>query len=175
MRRLALIGILTLSIGPALALDLPTRKAGQWQLTMTFEGRNLPPQVMKQCTDASTDKLMNANFGGSNEMACSKQEVTKTGAGYTIDAVCTFGDMTTTSHSVVSGTFDSAYKIEMTSTRKGGPQLPGVTPGAATRMTIDAKWLGACAAGQKPGDVTMANGMTMNVLDLQKARALPAR
>jgi len=169
-RHLAIIGILTLALGPALALDLPTRKAGLWELTMTFEGRNTPPQVMKQCTDASTDKLMNLNFGGSNEMACSKHDVTNTGGGYVIDAVCTFGEMTTTSHSVVSGSFDSAYKIETTSTRKGGPQLPGVTPGTPTRMTIEAKWLGACAAGQKPGDVTMANGMTMNVLDIQKMR-----
>jgi hypothetical protein len=43
-------------------------------------------------------------------------------------------------------------------------------------MTIEAKWLGACAAGPKPGDVTMSNGMTMNVLDVQKMRgAQPGR
>jgi hypothetical protein len=35
-------------------------------------------------------------------------------------------------------------------------------------MTIEAKRLGACEAGQKPGDVMMANGMKMNVLDLPK-------
>ena len=35
-------------------------------------------------------------------------------------------------------------------------------------MKIAAKWVGPCAAGQKPGDVIMSNGRTMNVLDLQK-------
>jgi hypothetical protein len=35
-------------------------------------------------------------------------------------------------------------------------------------MTIQATWLGPCAAGQRPGDVIMGNGMTMNVLDLPK-------
>ena len=30
------------ALTPALALDLPTRKAGLWELKMVFEGRNLP-------------------------------------------------------------------------------------------------------------------------------------
>jgi hypothetical protein len=172
-RQLALTAGLLLFAAPALAIDLPTRKAGQWEVKMVFEGRNLPPTVMKQCVDAATDKLMNANFGGSNEQACSKQDVKNSGGAITIDSVCTFGDATTTSHAVVSGSFDSAYTIDVTSTREGGRPMPGTTPGAPTHMKIDAKWLGACAAGQKPGDVTMANGMTMNVLELQKMRGAP--
>ena len=169
-RRLGLIIAAILAAAPALALDLPTRKAGLWELKMIFEGRNLPPTTMKHCTDAATDKLMNANFGGSNEQACSKQDIKNSGGTITIDSVCTFGATTTTSHAVVSGSFDSAYTIKVASTRTGGPPLPGVAPGAETHMTIEAKWLGACAAGQKPGDVTMSNGMTMNVLDVQKMR-----
>jgi hypothetical protein len=71
---------------------------------------------------------------------------------------------------VVTGSFDSAYKVDVTSTRSGGPAAPG----GNSRMIIDAKWLGACAAGQKLGDVVMANGMSMNALDIQKLRNLPA-
>jgi hypothetical protein len=158
------------ALAPVLALDMPTRKTGLWEVKMVFEGRNLPPTVMKQCVDPATDKLMNANFGGSNEQACAKQDVKNSGGTMTIDSVCTFGVTTTTSHAVVSGSFDSAYTIKVASTRAGGPPLPGVAPGAETHMTIEAKWLGACAAGQKPGDVIMANGMIMNVLDVQKMR-----
>ena len=88
----------------------------------------------------------------------------------TIDSVCKFGAATTTSHAVVTGSFDSAYKVDVTSTREGGPPMPGVAPGAQTHMMIEAKWLGVCAAGQKPGDVVMSNGMSMNVLDMQKMR-----
>jgi hypothetical protein len=161
------------ALKPALALDLPTRKTGLWEIKMVFEGRNLPPTVMKQCVDPATDKLMNANFGGSNEQACSKQDVTKSGGTMTIDSVCTFGGATTTSHAVVSGSFERAYTIKVASTRSGGPPMPGVAPGAETHMTIEAKWLGACAAGQKPGDVVMSNGMSMNVLDMQKMRGAP--
>ena len=169
-RRLAILTAAVLGSAPAVALDMPTRKAGLWELKMIFEGRNLPPQTMKQCTDAATDKLMNLNFGGSNEQACSKQDMKQSAGGYIIDSVCTFAGITTTSHAIVTGSFDSAYTVKTTSTRSGGPPMPGVAPGGETHMTIEAKWLGTCAAGQKPGDVVMANGMSMNVLDMQKMR-----
>ena len=172
-RRAILIAILVLAT-PAHAVDLPTRKAGLWELTMDFHNTRLPHQTMKQCTDAVSDRLMNMNFAGSNEQACSKKDIARTGDGYVIDSVCTFGAMTTTSHAVVTGSFDSAYEVDVNSTRKGGPA--GIAPNGASHMTITAKWIGPCAAGQKAGDVTMANGMTMNVLDLQKGRPpLPKR
>ena len=172
MRRLAIITFAVLAGAPALALDLPTRKAGLWELKMIFEGRNLPPTTMKHCTDAATDKLMNANFGGSKEQHCSKQDMKTSGGTITIDSVCKFGEATTTTHAVVTGSFDSAYTIKTASTRQGGPRMPGVAPGAETHMTIEAKWLGACAAGQKPGDIIMPSGMTMNVLDMKNLGSL---
>ncbi len=173
MRRLIVITAALVAAAPALALDLPTRKAGLWELKMTFEGRNLPPQTMKHCTDATTDRLMNMNFGGSNEQNCSKQDMKTVGSTIVIDSVCKFGEITTTSHAVMTGSFDSAYRVDVTSTRSGGPPMPGMAANGASHMVIDAKWLGPCAAGQKPGDVLMSNGMSMNVLDMQKMRGLP--
>jgi hypothetical protein len=169
-RHFVIVTAAILSAAPALALDLPARKAGLWELKMIFEGRNLPAQVMKHCTDAATDKLMNANFGGSNEQACSKQDMKTSGGTITIDSVCKFGEATTSSHAVITGSFDSAYTMKVASTRQGGLAVPGVAPGAETHMTIEGKWTGPCAAGQKPGDVIMSNGMKMNVLDMQKMR-----
>jgi hypothetical protein len=162
----ALFSIAAACVSPASAIDMPARKPGLWELKMDFDGRKLPAQVMKQCTDAASDKVMNSNFGGSAQAACSKQEMTKTANGMVIDSVCTFGDSTTTSHAVVTGSFDSAYTVTVSSTREGGPPIPGMPATGATNMTIQAKWLGPCAAGQRPGDVTMGNGMTMNVLDI---------
>ena len=83
--------------------------------------------------------------------------------------------MTTTSHAVMTGSFDSAYAVDVNSTRKGGPSVPGMAANGGSHMTITAKWIGPCATGQRPGDVTMANGQTMNVIDLQKARAPATR
>jgi hypothetical protein len=174
-RHLAMIALALVFAAPAFALDMPTRKAGLWEIKMVFEGRNLPVTGMRQCVDQATDRLMNANFGGPANEACSKQDLTHAGGAMVIDSVCKFGDATTTSHAVVTGSFDSAYTMQVTSTRAGGRPLPGVAAGAATHMTIEAKWLGACEAGQKPGDVMMGNGMKMNVLDLPKTGGAPKR
>jgi len=162
----ALVSISATCASPAFAIDMPARKPGLWELKMEFGGRKLPAQVMKQCTDAASDKVMNSNFGGAAHSSCSKQEVTKTANGMVIDSVCTFGDSTTTSHAVVTGSFDSAYTVTMNSTREGGHPIPGMPATGASNMTIQAKWIGPCGAGQRPGDVTMGNGMTMNVLDI---------
>ncbi|MFN3657644.1 MAG: DUF3617 domain-containing protein [Pseudolabrys sp.] len=171
MRRLVIVFIVGLTVAaPAAAQDLPPRKPGLWELRMEFDGGRLPGQTMRQCVDAESDKLMNMNFAGSNREACSKLEVKRDGGAIVIDSVCKFGEQTVTSHSVMTGSFDSAYAVRVTSKREGGPPLPGVAPGAETVMTIAATWRGACAAGQRPGDVVMSNGATMNVFDLQRAR-----
>ena len=152
----------------ARAAELPTRKAGLWDIKMEFQGRHLPAQQMKQCTDATSDKLMTYNFGGSAEKNCQQQNISASGGTITIDSVCNFAGMKTTSHAVVSGDFNSAYTVEVTSKREGGRPIPGVAPGGETHMMIAAKYVGPCAAGQRPGDIVMSNGMTMNVLDMQK-------
>jgi hypothetical protein len=164
----AATAVILLVAAPAFAEDLPTRKAGLWEIKMVFEGRNIPPQQMRQCIDQATDKLMNASIGGAAQEACSKKDIKNSGGTLMIDSICKIGPATTTSHAVVTGSFDSAYTVKVSSTSAGGPTLPGHAPGAENQMTIEAKYLGGCEAGQKPGDMIMANGMKMNVLDMQK-------
>jgi hypothetical protein len=48
-----------------------------------------------------------------------------------------------------------------------------MAPNGESHVAIAAKWLGPCETGQRPGDVIMANGMKMNVLDLQKLHPPP--
>jgi hypothetical protein len=168
LRPLAFAAFGFIAAMPAFALDMPPRKPGLWELKMDFEGRKMPATTMKQCTDATSDKVMNSNFGGPAQAACSKQDVTKTANGMIVDSVCQFGEGTTTTHAVVSGSFDSAYTVDVNSKREGGRPVPGMPADGSSHMTITAKWLGPCAAGQKPGDMVMPNGMTMNILEVQK-------
>lgn len=170
---LALIGLALAVAAPAFAFDMPQRKPGLWELKTEFSGRQLPLQTMKQCTDAGSDRMMTANFGGPAQEACSKHDIRNGGGTIVVDSVCKFGEATTTSHAVISGDFNSAYTVEVTSTREGGRPLPGMAAGAATHMKIAATWVGPCAKGQRPGDMIMGNGMTMNILDLQKMRGTP--
>ena len=167
MRRdLFCAAVAILIVTPAAALDLPARKAGLWEITTTMDGQNMPAQVAQQCIDAETDKLMNSFGSDMRKDACSKQDVQKVGATFVVDLVCKFGPMTSTSRGVVSGDFNSAYTVKVSSKREGGPNMPGM-PDISNNLTIEAKYLGACAADQKPGDIIMAGGRKMNIRDLE--------
>ena len=148
-RRLILLAAVLTFAAPAFALDLPTRKAGLWEIKMEFQGHSrLPMQTMKQCTDASSDKLMTYNFGGSAERNCPKRDISSSGGVITIDSVCNFNGTTSTSHAVVSGDFNSAYTVEVTSKREGGRPIPGAAPGSETHMMIAAKYVGPPASAR---------------------------
>jgi len=161
----AMFWVVSATLAPAAALDLPARKPGLWEIKMTFEGRNLPTQVSQHSIDAETDKQMSA-LGGNTRM-CEKQDVTRTGGTIVVDSICKIGSATTASHSVISGDFNSAYTVKVSSKREGGPAVPGGAGDGSSNMTLEAKWLGACQADQKPGDMIMANGRKLNVRDMQ--------
>lgn len=151
---------------PAFALDLPPRKPGLWDMRMTVDGRSSPAMNAQHCLDAETDRLLNVTGADMTRGMCSKQDVQKVGDTFVLDAVCKFGPANTTTRSVVTGSFDSAYTVKVSSTSEGGP-APGKTD-----MVIEARWTGPCQAGQKPGDIIMSTGMKMNVRDLQKLQGL---
>ncbi|MGH6771802.1 MAG: DUF3617 domain-containing protein [Xanthobacteraceae bacterium] len=154
------------AISPAAALDLPARKPGLWELRTTHEGRNTPPQTMHQCIDAATDKMMSAMGGAMAASMCQSQNIRQVGGTFVIDATCKIGPMTTISRSVASGDFNSAYSVRVTSKVEGVPAQMQAMVGGNT--VIEAKWVSACKQGQKPGDIIMADGKTMNIKNLEK-------
>lgn len=155
---------------PAFAAEIPARKPGLWEMKMTLEGRNVPMPGFQHCIDAATDRQMNTMGAATRADQCAKKDVQVSGGTVTVDSVCELGNgMTATSHAVVTGDFNSAYVVKVSSKRSGSPATPGLPP--ETNMTIEAKWLGPCKADQKPGDMIMGNGMKMNINDVSKAGA----
>jgi hypothetical protein len=149
------------------AVELPTRKAGLWEMKMVRTGGSVPDMTMQHCTDATTDKQMSTSFSPGKE-TCAKQDIQKTATGYVSDSVCSVAGMTVTSHAEITGDFNSAYTVKATSRTEGGPA--NLNREATT--TIEAKWLGACKADQKPGDIVMPGGIKMNIGDLDKLKAM---
>ena len=70
------------------AEDLPTRKAGLWEMKIAKTGAQQPEMTMQHCTDETTDKDMNNTVSPMAKQMCSKQDIRKTATGYTIDAIC---------------------------------------------------------------------------------------
>jgi hypothetical protein len=149
------------------AAELPVRKAGLWEMKVVKTGA-VPEMTMQHCTDETTDKQMSTAFSPMSKEICSKNDVQQTATGYTTDSVCSVAGVSMTSHSDISGDFNSAYTIKSTSHREGGPA--GVPRDSTT--TIEAKWLGACKPDQKPGDIVMPGGFKLNIKDADKLKGL---
>ena len=152
----------------AVADELPLRKPGLWEMKIVKVGSQLPALTTQQCTDPTVDKDMVNTVSPIAKQICSKQNLQKTATGYVNDSVCTFSGATITSHTEVTGDFDSAYVVTTQAKSDKGPeQLRDTT----TR--IEAKWLGDCKPGQKPGDIVMpGGGFKLNVKDADKLKAL---
>jgi hypothetical protein len=153
----------------ALALaqgDLPKRKSGLWQMTTTAEtAKNAKGGVtsMQMCVDQKSD----ANWlseGMSKDM-CSKQDYKVEKNLITVNSVCKFGKSTATTRTLITGNYDSTYRIDSHATYD--PPLSGRKD---SKTVMDVKWLGPCKAGQKPGDMIMANGTTVNMNDMMKMK-----
>jgi hypothetical protein len=163
MARICALFIVVFLATSASAAELPARKAGLWEITSNVGGRSMQ---MQQCTDASTDQALQSRGGAGGGSDCSKRDVQKSGSTMTVDSVCTVAGKAVTSHTVINGSFDSEYTVNITSQKADAP-------GGQSTITMRAKWLGPCAADQKPGDMIMANGMKMNILNLPKGRGQP--
>jgi hypothetical protein len=156
-----------LPVNGAVAVELPVRKAGLWEMKV-LSGGSMPEMTMQQCTDETTDKDMSTAMSPMTKEICSKQDIQKTATGYVTDSVCGIAGTTIKSKAEITGDFNSAYTVKSSSHSEGG------RAGAAhdSTTTIEAKWLGACKADQKAGDIMMPGGMKMNVKDMEKLKAL---
>jgi hypothetical protein len=171
MRRLLSIclgvGLLALPFA-ASAEELPTRKAGLWEMKVVKVGGLIPEMTMQHCTDASTDKEMNNSVSPIAKQICTKQDIQKTATGYVTDSVCSVAGVSMTTHAEIVGDFNSGYTITSTSHSDKGPT--GKPLDATTK--IEAKWMGDCKPGQKPGDIVMPGGFKLNVKDAEKLKNL---
>jgi Protein of unknown function (DUF3617) len=166
MRLAALAAVLVLArAAPADAADELSRKPGLWEVKTSIA--DAPVRVVRQCIDAETDQMLQSVAGPFNPAACASRDVQRAADTTTIDFKCTVAGKPATAHSVVTGSLDSVYTMTVTAQSDGIPKGKMV-------MTMDGKWLGACAADQKAGDVILSNGVKINILEIQKRSNSPA-
>jgi uncharacterized protein DUF3617 len=147
-------------VASASAQEMPKRKSGLWELTMA-QG-----MVMTQCVDQSQDDAFRQiGRDMEKEMKCTRGTVQRGPGTMSFESTCTMGGTKQTSKTAISGDFDKAYRMDIQT--KYDPPLMG---NAQTSTTIEAKWIGPCKAGQRPGDMTMPGGMTINANDMMKKK-----
>jgi len=111
---------------------------------------------MQACVDEKSDDLTQQQAQAQSKKSCSRNDIKHEGDRVLVHSVCQFDKTTATSDAVFSGRFDSGYRGDIKTTYS-----PPMAGRKETQITIEAKWLGPCKAGQKPGDVTI-NGTTIN-------------
>jgi Protein of unknown function (DUF3617) len=145
------------------ALDLPKRKSGLWEMTMSGDQTNGQPQTVTTCVEMKTDSGFTSSLGGKTPKNCKQPTIKKTGGTIVVTSACKFSDSNVTTVAIISGDMNSAYKIERTSTYN-----PPNKGRKESKQTINAKWLSACKAGQRAGDMIMPDGTKINISDIQK-------
>jgi hypothetical protein len=163
-----LLAVSLLSVaGAALAQDIPAnmpkRKPGLWE--MQTSGMGDQAQTTKICLDADTDTAMYKMGTHMSGQMCSTFKIDVQGNKVLTDAVCKInapsGAVNMSSHSETTYEGDTAY-----STQGHIKYDPAIMGHADMAMTSTGKWIGQCAAGQKPGDMVMPNGQTFNIKDM---------
>lgn len=163
MRQIALLLALILGAGLAQAQDVPKRKSGLWEIkAQTFRREGV--RTTQMCVDQKTDDAVRQLVEGRRHESCKKVTLRREGDKQLVDAECRLGgsQATAKTHGVITGSFDSAYKIESTSTFD--KPVHGKSEGSTV---IEARWTGPCQSDQKPGDVILANGTKFNIDELK--------
>jgi len=151
----------------ASAQDMPKRKSGLWEISMTSSAAPAATKSaggikMTQCVDQSRDDAFRQlGHQMERESKCTRTNMQRGPGSMSFESTCDFAGTKMMSKSKITGDFDSAYRMEMTT--RYDPPLMGKAEGS---MVVEAKWLGACKPGQRPGDMTMPNGTTMNAYDM---------
>ena len=185
MLRLPLVIVaLATSALPALALDLPARTSGLWELTWT---QTDPPELVahahkrgvstavKECIDpavnASFWQLDLVGFGGAAaNLPCPPATIVSRDGTITAETACRIGPVNANLTITVQGDFARAYMSTIVMRfQPEGDAARRMTPARYT-VTIAARYLGACAADQRPGDLIDDQGI-IHVFGEQKPEA----
>jgi len=152
---------------PAAAVDYPTLRNGQWEMTTLQGTADSQPRKSTLCLDASTQKMMIDMGTGLQKEMCSRMEMRRDGVKYISDAECKLGNSVIKSHGVMTMQGDTAYRTESSATFD--PPLFNDVRQSTT--VIEGKYTGACRDGLRPGDMVTPNGQKINLNDLRQRPA----
>jgi hypothetical protein len=113
-----------------------------------MKGEKIPggSRSYKMCLDAASLAEAKASANAHLKNDCSKSDVRMQGSTWVSESTCTFSGIHVVGHTEITLSGDNAFHTEVTSS-SDSPKHGKTT----SVMTVDSKYLGACAPGQKPG------------------------
>lgn len=135
---------------PAVADAPPARKPGWWEITSEMSVMPGQPMRMRQCIDSRSEADLMAQARQPNAH-CSPPSITRSGAQTRFELSCRVEGSTAETRGVFTGDYQSSYRGDIHT--RYTPPLRGLHE---SRMTLSARWLGPCPAGQAPGSTQMS-------------------
>jgi Protein of unknown function (DUF3617) len=129
--------------------DLPDMKEGLWESNTMMPGTMPKPMRTTMCTSNAVNRKMYEDTHKNPNSPCKAVHLDRQGSVITEEIECNFSGKVTRSKSITTLTGNTAMHLE---TRKADNTVESV---------IDMKWVGACPAGMKLGDVTGPDGKVM--------------
>lgn len=158
---------LVVAAGAVAAQEFPKLKAGLWETTTSSaRGDGKAPHTSTLCLDDSVQQEMYRMSTGMLSGMCSKYEIKASGSKVTSEAVCDLGGTRMQSRAVMTLTGNAAYRTEAHASFD-----PPFMGNKETTTVIEGRHLGPCKAGQKPGDLTLPGGKTMNIRQFTGAKS----
>lgn len=152
--------------GKPAAVKLPSRKAGLWEVTILAHSEGLggarqPAVTVRQCTRPDVEPVMLFSILPGQEN-CGQAKVVRRGDKgnhYEIAMACRVHDNPVHARMTLRGDLQTVYAGSYAVDFSRTPEQ-NVGP-----VAIQGRWLGHCAPGQKPGDMVLPNGITVNPVD----------
>jgi len=150
--------LLALLCAPAFAEDYPKLKPGLWEMERGSDRSQGGPNRMTMCLDESVQKEMFDIGAGAMTGMCSKHDFKLSGNRGTADFVCDIAGSRMHSQSTMVLNGNTGYRTEIRTTYD--PPFMGQTENFTV---LTARHVGACKPGQRPGDMVLPNGQTINM------------
>ena len=153
--------------GPVTLQHFPHRKPGLWTQTVSMDGASSGPGSSQICIDAATETKMSAIAQKLPGAHCDTPQFSQNLDGsITFASNCAIGAGKTETTGTIKGDFNSSYTTVMDTKYSG---LAVAAMNGEHKMAITATWTGPCAPGQRGGDMILANGMKVNIIDREAA------
>jgi Protein of unknown function (DUF3617) len=143
--------------------DLPVLKAGLWEVSRASGQQTDKKLITSMCLDDSVQAQMREFSMGVAKEMCAQNDRTIEGNRMTVTATCKLGPTTMKTRSVMVFTGNTSYHTDATASYD--PPFMNMTE---AKSTVDGKWVGACKAGQQPGDIVTETGQTINMKAMMK-------
>ena len=146
----------------ALADDYPKLKPGLWEMERSSgnAAANRPNRTT-MCLDDTVQREMYEMGAGAMKGMCSKHDFMFAGNRGTGDFICDMGGSRMHSKSTMLLEGNGAYRTEIDTTYD--PPFMGQSK---SHTVVTARNVGPCKPGQRPGDMIMPNGQTLNMRDV---------